>query len=111
MSAIASISGSLGMPAGASARASSTEFGASGVAGAEDVGVEAMLLDLEQHAIRYKVALRVQEVGMPSQPLSRIDVTDLALMIVSGSFLSRALDIVEGRSPGGEPPAGYRQRW
>ena len=70
--------------------------------------IEEMLLGLEQDAINYKIALRVQEVGSPSQPLAQIDVTDLALMIVSGNAMSRAYDALTA-APSSPPPyrAGY----
>ncbi|TCD14916.1 hypothetical protein [Oricola cellulosilytica] len=67
--------------------------------------VEEMLLRLEDDALSHRIALRVQEVGASSQPLARIDVTDLALMIVSGNAMSRARDAVAAGSP---VPPPYR---
>ena len=98
MNAIAPLSGSLGARPGGVATSP-----------ADEIDLERMLLKLEQDAINYKIALRVQEVGMPSQPLSKIDATDLALMIVSGSTMGRVYDALTAGGPAGPalPPA-YR---
>ena len=60
MNAIAPLSGSLGARPGGVATSP-----------ADEIDLEQMLLKLEQDAINYKIALRVQEVGVPSQPCRR----------------------------------------
>ena len=71
-----------------------------------------MYLALEDEAVRTKVALRVQTDGAGRQPLSRVDVTDLALMIVTGGAMSRALAAaVAGQPPVSTLPGGYGQSW
>jgi hypothetical protein len=79
---------------------------------AGETGIEEMFLALEDEAVRTKVALRVQTDGAGRQPLSRVDVTDLALMIVTGGAMSRALDAAAaGQPPVSTLPGGYGQAW
>jgi hypothetical protein len=92
--------------------ASSPAFAASAAKPAAETDLEDLLFKLEEDALRIKVALRVQEIGMPSQPLSRIDVTDLALMIVSGTHMGRVFDAAFLGGPDRSPvPAGYAEGW
>lgn len=92
--------------------ANSAELSTKRTAGVSDAEarVEELLLALEDDALSHRIALRVQEVGASSQPLARIDVTDLALMIVSGNAMSRVLDTAQAQIPSGtDLPAGYRE--
>ncbi|WP_193178702.1 hypothetical protein [Oricola nitratireducens] len=103
MNAIASIFDGYGMRPGA---------GAQSIAAAGETGIEEMFLALEDEALRTKVALRVQTEGAGRQPLSRVDVTDLALMIVTGGAMSRAFAAAAaGQPPVSTLPGGYGQAW
>jgi hypothetical protein len=82
--------------------------GSGPLSAAEGPGIEQMLLKLEEDSFHYKIALRVRSEGAASQPLARIDVTDLALMIITGGAMSRALDTV---SAGSTLPGAYGQNW
>lgn len=103
MNAIASISSGYGVRPGTGVQLAPA---------AGETGIEEMFLALEDEAIRTKVALRVQTEGAGRQPLSRVDVTDLALMIVTGGAMSRALAAAAaGQPPISTLPAGYSHSW
>jgi fructose-specific phosphotransferase system component IIB len=88
------------------------DTGAQLAAAAGDTGIAEMFLALEDEALRTGVALRVQTEGAGRQPLSRVDVTDLALMIVTGGAMSRALAAAAaGQPPVSTLPGGYGQSW
>lgn len=82
-----------------------------GVAGGGATDVEEMLLRLQQKSFYTKVALRVQVGDMSKQPLSRVQITDLALMIASGKAMTDALAAVHADRPpiSTTLPSGYRQ--
>ncbi|GAB4359111.1 MAG: hypothetical protein Kow0026_20440 [Oricola sp.] len=78
---------------------SSPSLEAQGIAGGGASDVEEMLLKLQQKSFYTEVALRVQVGDMPKQPLARVDVTDLALMIISGRSMAEALAAVAADRP------------
>lgn len=86
---------------------------AQGIAGGGASDVEEMLLDLHEKSFYARAALRVQTGDMGRQPLARVEITDLALMIVSGRAMQHALAArAADRAPVSTtlPPA-YRQGW
>jgi len=80
-----------------------------GIAGGGATDLDEMLVKLQQQSFYTQAALRVQTGDMPAQPLSRVDITDLALMIISGRSMSEALAAVAAdRPPISAGPTAHR---
>ncbi|QKV17524.1 hypothetical protein [Oricola thermophila] len=81
-----------------------------GIAAGGATSVEEMLLKLQEKAFYTEAALRVQVGDMGRQPLARVDITDLALMIISGKAMSDALAARAADQPpiSATPASAYR---
>jgi hypothetical protein len=66
-----------------------------GVAGGGATDVEEMLLKLQEKSFYTEIALRIQIGDMGKQPLARVEITDLALMIISGRSMTEAMAAVK----------------
>lgn len=66
-----------------------------GVAGGGTTDVEEMLLKLQEKSFYTEIALRIQVGDMGKQPLARVQITDLALMIISGRSMTEAMAAVK----------------
>jgi hypothetical protein len=100
MNAIASIYSSYNSRPGSGARTlpgevSKPPLETQGIAGGGASDVEEMMLELHKQSFYTEIALRIQVGDMGKQPLARVQITDLALMIITGRSMTEAMAAVK----------------